>query len=88
MGGIKVKNEVGEVRPGQLITTYGPGAIMDSINDSLVILDINYWGDNLEEIYDNRLSGFLKKICSKKYLLREKKICLLFHFQITMYVQI
>lgn len=44
MGGIKVKNEVGEVRPGQLITTYGPGAIMDSINDSLVILDINYWG--------------------------------------------
>ncbi|MDZ5721332.1 DUF1998 domain-containing protein, partial [Bacillus sp. SXabc123] len=68
-----VKNEVGEVRPGQLITTYGPGAIMDSINDSLVILDINYWGDNLEEIYDNRLSGFLKKDLFKKIPTKGKK---------------
>ncbi|MCI4127744.1 DUF1998 domain-containing protein [Bacillus haynesii] len=68
-----MKNEVGEVRPGQLITTYGPGAIMDSINDSLVILDINYWGDNLEEIYDNRLSGFLRKDLFKKIPTNGKK---------------
>ncbi|MBU8656170.1 DUF1998 domain-containing protein [Bacillus pumilus] len=62
-GGIAVKNEVGEVRPGQLITTYGPGAIMDSVNDSLVILDIKYWinNDNNEKIYDKNLMNFLKK---------------------------
>lgn len=61
-GGIAVKNEVGEVRPGQLITTYGPGAIMDSVNDSLVILDIKYWTNhNKKKIYDKNLMKFLKK---------------------------
>lgn len=68
-----MRNEVGEVRPGQLITTYGPGAIMDSINDSLVILDIKYWGNNLEEIYDKRLSGFLRKDLFKKIPVTGKK---------------
>lgn len=60
------KNEVGEVRPGQLITTYGPGAIMDSVKDSLVILDIPYWKHNLEPIYDKKLSAFLRKDIFKK----------------------
>lgn len=68
-----MKNEVGEVRPGQLITTYGPGAIMDSINDSLVILDIGYWGSNLEEIYDKRLSRYLGKDFFKKVPTKGKK---------------
>ncbi|WP_094702495.1 DrmB family protein [Brevibacillus laterosporus] len=61
-----MKNEVGEVRPGQLITTYGPGAVMDSINDSLVVLDINYWEKANEIIHDRRLAGFLKKDYFKK----------------------
>lgn len=65
-GGIIVKNEVGEVRPGQLITTYGPGAIMDSINDSLMILDIKYWHNCDEKIYDKKLAKFLKKDYFKK----------------------
>lgn len=60
------KNEVGEVRPGQLITTYGPGAIMDSVKDSLVILDIPYWKRNLEPIHDKKLSSFLRKDVFKK----------------------
>lgn len=61
-----LKNEVGEVRPGQFITTYGPGAIMDSVKDSLVILDIPYWKRNLEIIQDKNLSAFLKKDLFKK----------------------
>jgi hypothetical protein len=65
-GGIAVKNEVGEVRPGQLITTYGPGAIMDSVNDSIVILDIKYWTNCNEKIYDKNLMKFLKKDYFKK----------------------
>ena len=32
--------KLGEVRPNQLITTYGPGSIMDAVNDSLTVLDI------------------------------------------------
>ncbi|PKH10673.1 DrmB family protein [Planomicrobium sp. MB-3u-38] len=67
-----MKNEVGEVRPGQLITTYGPGAIMDAVNDSLMIMDINYWDQNLETIHDKRLAGFLKKNYFKKIPVKGK----------------
>lgn len=31
--------KLGEIRPNQLITTYGPGSIMDAVNDSLTVLD-------------------------------------------------
>lgn len=68
-----MKNEVGEVRPGQLITTYGPGAIMDSVNDSLVILDLNYWDNAYEKIYDRRLAQFLGKDFFKKIPTRGKQ---------------
>ena len=34
--------KLGEIRPNQLITTYGPGSIMDAVNDSLTVLDIIY----------------------------------------------
>lgn len=67
------KNEVGEVRPGQLITTFGPGAILDSVNDSLMVLDIKYWNKAKEKIYDKRLSGFLKKSYFKKIPAKGKK---------------
>lgn len=68
-----MKNEVGEVRPGQLITTYGPGAIMDSVNDSLVILDLNYWDNAYEKIFDRRLAQFLGKDFFKKIPTRGKQ---------------
>ena len=38
--------KLGEIRPNQLITTYGPGSIMDAVNDSLTVLDIEYWDTN------------------------------------------
>ncbi|WP_404430963.1 DrmB family protein [Sutcliffiella horikoshii] len=60
------KNQVGEVRPGQLITTFGPGAILDSVNDSLMVLDIKYWDKAKDKIFDRRLSKFLKKSYFKK----------------------
>lgn len=65
-GGLAMRNEIGEVRPTQVITTYGPGAIIDSVKDSLVLLDIEYWESNLETIYDNRLTAFLRKQYFKK----------------------
>lgn len=46
-------NKLGEIRPNQLITTFGPGAIVDAVKDSVTILDLNYWkekGTLIEEL--------------------------------------
>lgn len=40
------EKKLGEIRPNQFITTYGPGAIMDAVHDSLTVLDIEYWNAN------------------------------------------
>lgn len=52
-------NKLGEIRPGQLITTFGPGAILDSVKDSVVILDTNYWKNTGRRITDARLASYL-----------------------------
>jgi len=36
------KNKIGEIRPNQLITTFGPGAIVYAVKDSVTVLDTNY----------------------------------------------
>lgn len=51
-------NKVGEIRPNQLITTFGPGSIMDAVNDSVTILDTSYWKDTGTPIYDSRLASY------------------------------
>lgn len=53
--------KLGEIRPNQLITTYGPGSIMDAVHDSLTVLDIEYWTpENIgQEIRDARLASFM-----------------------------
>lgn len=61
-----MRNKAGEIRPGQLITTFGPGAIIDSVNDSLMILDIRYWDKAKDIIYDKNLANFLGKHYFKK----------------------
>jgi hypothetical protein len=55
------EKKLGEIRPNQLITTYGPGSIMDAVKDSLTVLDIEYWtNDNIgKEIRDTRLASFM-----------------------------
>lgn len=52
-------NKLGEVRPAQLITTFGPGAIVDSVKDSVTVLDINYWKNVGKKIVDIRLASYL-----------------------------
>lgn len=52
-------NKLGDLRPNQLITTYGPGAIMDALNDSVTVLDIDYWKKTGKTIYDARLASYL-----------------------------
>lgn len=52
-------NKLGELRPNQLITTFGPGAILDVVEDSVTVLDINYWDRYGKTIYDARLASYL-----------------------------
>ena len=54
------EKKIGEIRPNQLITTYGPGSIMDAVNDSLTVLDLSYWTEKGFEINDLRLANYLQ----------------------------
>ena len=52
-------NKLGELRPNQIITTFGPGSIVDAVKDSVTILDIPYWKDKGMRIIDGRLASYL-----------------------------
>ena len=67
------EKKLGEIRPNQFITTYGPGAIMDAVHDSLTVLDIEYWNANNigQEIRDSRLASFM----NVRHVYYEKEIC-------------
>ena len=55
------KQKIGEVRTNQLITTFGPGSVIDALNDSITIVDLDYWNaDNIgREIRDTRLASYM-----------------------------
>ena len=50
-------NRLGEIRPNQLITTFGPGSIVDAVKDSVTVLDLNYWKEKGKKIIDGRLAA-------------------------------
>ena len=56
-------NKIGDVRPNQLITTFGPGSIVDAMKDSVVTLDLNYWKEKGKKIVDARLASYLGVDC-------------------------
>ena len=56
-------NKLGELRPNQVITTFGPGAIVDAVKDSVTVLDINYWNEKGKKIIDGRLASYLGVDC-------------------------
>ncbi len=56
-------NKLGELRPNQIITTFGPGAIVDAVKDSVTVLDSNYWKDKGKKIIDGRLASYLGVSC-------------------------
>lgn len=57
------RNKIGEIRPNQLITTFGPGAIVDAMKDSVMVLDTNYWKQVGKKINDGRLASYLGVTC-------------------------
>lgn len=52
-------NKLGELRPNQIITTFGPGSVVDAVKDSVTILDIPYWKVKGKKILDGRLASYL-----------------------------
>ena len=56
-------NKLGELRPNQIITTFGPGAVVDAVKDSVTILDIPYWKQKGKKIIDGRLASYLGVDC-------------------------
>lgn len=56
-------NKLGELRPNQIITTFGPGSIVDAVKDSVTVLDINYWKEKGKKIIDGRLASYLGVDC-------------------------
>ncbi|MGL5724804.1 DrmB family protein [Cetobacterium sp.] len=50
---------LGKLTPYQLITTFGPGALIDGVTDSLMPLDCKYWPSKNKKIYDKRLTEYL-----------------------------
>ena len=45
----------GEIRPSQLITTYGPGSIMQVEDDSIMILGLSFWNKDEDELMFQRI---------------------------------
>lgn len=57
------KNKLGELRPNQIITTFGPGSIVDAVKDSVTVLDTSYWREKGVKIIDGRLASYLGVDC-------------------------
>lgn len=57
------RNKLGDLRPNQIITTFGPGSVVDAVKDSVTILDIPYWKHKGMKIIDGRLASYLGVDC-------------------------
>ena len=55
---------IGQLRRSQVITTYGPGALIDLPEDSAIVAGLETWPgpSSLEEIVEPRLSGMLQRL--------------------------
>jgi hypothetical protein len=52
----------GQIRQSQMITTFGPGAMLDLPNHSVLVGGLEYWSPGGEEIQEPRLASKLKTL--------------------------
>jgi hypothetical protein len=52
----------GEIRQSQIITTFGPGAMLDLPNHSVLVAGLDFWSRGGEEIIEPRLTQKLAQI--------------------------
>ena len=57
------KRAHGETRPSQIITTFGPGAMMDLPDHSVLISGLDFWSSGGDEIFEPRLAAKLARVC-------------------------
>ena len=53
------RDKIGELRPNQVITTFGPGSLVDAVKDSVTVLDINYWKEKGLKVNNALLESYL-----------------------------
>ena len=61
----------GKIRPNQLITTFGPGSIVQTEHDSVLVMGTDFWFNRSEYIQKNHL--YLEKITKKDHFRMPKK---------------
>jgi len=54
------KRPHGEIRQSQLITTFGPGAMLDLPNYSVLVAGLDYWLSGGQDVYEPRLTEKLR----------------------------
>lgn len=62
MSAKRAKRPHGQLRRSQVITTFGPGAMLDLPNYSVLIAGLDHWSENLQEIQEPRLVEKLKQL--------------------------
>ena len=51
----------GEVRRSQVLTTFGPGSMVDLPNHSVLVAGLEFWKGDKERIYEDRLEAWLRQ---------------------------
>lgn len=56
-----MKRPSGEIRQSQILTTFGPGAMVDLPNYSAIIGGLNHWKGDRQPIYEDRLAAYISE---------------------------
>lgn len=56
----------GEIRQSQILSTFGPGAMVDLPDYSILIGGLNHWHGDKKRIYEDRLAGRVAEILGVK----------------------
>jgi hypothetical protein len=59
---INMKIPSGQIRQSQILTTFGPGAMVDLPKDSIIIGGLNHWWGDKARIYEERLEERVAEI--------------------------
>jgi hypothetical protein len=54
----------GQARHSQVVTTFGPGALLDLPNQSVIVGGLDHWSGVSEEVHEPRLAEKLKRLLS------------------------
>ncbi|MBO0698362.1 MAG: DUF1998 domain-containing protein [Zavarzinella sp.] len=52
----------GQVRHSQVVTTFGPGSLVDLPNHSVIVGGLDFWSDGREEVHEPRLTDKLRRL--------------------------